>query len=827
MISNTIDARNDRADALAARGFNGMSYAILRLLPDVLAPTSAEVEVFFLNTSNLPAFTKNLFSITGGRRVVAGSGIGQVSVTNVKPGNTPASLLLTIAPIGDYSTYTLTLSHPKVDLIFQDLEFKFRPGCFSIDCAPAWDATPKPEPALGIDYLSKDFESFRHTLHTAMSQRVPGWQPSSRADLDETLIDLIAAAGDELSDYQDRVMNEAYLATCRNRVSLARHSRLMDYHIHQGCQASTWLALMVNTALKLGLNELQVRTGSRIQASDQDVIFSTREMHLDPSHRTLFDPRLNEFHLYTWSNTKSSLKAGATTADLKPLLGTTTDLKTLIVGRALLIQEVLNPATGAEAGRSLEKRQVVIVRSAVEMTDAFTTESFLRVTWDKADALRRDYCFTAFCADPPTENCATFFCNLIRIHHGAIVSARYREPGTFWGPSDVDSGRDEAVIRRYRFYERGDSDGTLCRLPQDLGPMAYVDTEKGGTVAPVSSISRIDSSADVSSSFGSPSAQLSVDGETWTEVISLVHSDDTADNGHHYAVETDERQRSVLRFGNGINGSRLPPDAVVELRYQLGGGNAGNVGANALVQSFDVNTTLKPAWLDKCWNPLDVINGCDPEPVSRILRNAPEAFRARQERCVTLADYVVQAQRVPGVSRAVACYAWTGSWRTVRVTLDPSAGVEWPVLLASARQRLEAVHLIGEDLEIRPPIFVPLEIVIDICLRDEVWPEDVRFVLEQEFSTGWTPDGRMAFFHPDQWTFGQSLHRSQIEGRIQRVPGIEHILRIKIKRFNDHQAVPQLIEQLTPRFNEIFEVRNDPDSREHGFVTFNLSGGRL
>ena len=39
---------------------------------------------------------------------------------------------------------------------------------------------------------------------------------------------------------------------------------------------------------------------------------------------------------------------------------------------------------------------------------------------------------------------------------------------------------------------------------------------------------------------------------------------------------------------------------------------------------------------------------------------------------MTLADYVQRAEEVAGVSRAVARYAWTGSWRTVRVTIDPA-----------------------------------------------------------------------------------------------------------------------------------------------------------
>ena len=49
-------------------------------------------------------------------------------------------------------------------------------------------------------------------------------------------------------------------------------------------------------------------------------------------------------------------------------------------------------------------------------------------------------------------------------------------------------------------------------------------------------------------------------------------------------------------------------------------------------------------------------------------------------------------------------------------------------------------------------------------------------MLEQEFSDGWTSDGRRGFFHPDEWTFGQALHRSAIEGRIHRVAGIKHVV---------------------------------------------------
>jgi hypothetical protein len=110
-------------------------------------------------------------------------------------------------------------------------------------------------------------------------------------------------------------------------------------------------------------------------------------------------------------------------------------------------------------------------------------------------------------------------------------------------------------------------------------------------------------------------------------------------------------------------------------------------------------------------------------------------------RAVTLRDYELRAEELPEVSRAAASYAWTGSWRTVRIAIDPVGTnvLEDSVRLKTTRH-LEAVRLIGEDLEIRPPHFVPLEIHVVLCASQGYWPDDLKFVLVQEFSARWTQD---------------------------------------------------------------------------------------
>ena len=224
-----------RARDLAASGLNGIDFVLVTLSP-AGSPTQANLEVHFFNDLNLaalaaaatanPSQISSMLPISGGERILAGPVSGQVQVTGATYTSTGV-VTLVVQPVGDYSVYTLTVQQNGFDPILSDADFRFRPGCFSSDCA---SRTANTAAAVNpqIDYLAKDYASFQHTLISAMVQRVPNWQAVSEADFDQVLIDTFAAAADELSDYQDRVMNEAYLAYARKRVSLRRHASVSD-----------------------------------------------------------------------------------------------------------------------------------------------------------------------------------------------------------------------------------------------------------------------------------------------------------------------------------------------------------------------------------------------------------------------------------------------------------------------------------------------------------------------------------------------------------------------------------------------------------------------
>lgn len=802
------EALLDRAGELEAKGLNGMKLILVKDLDTVSETSRALLEVYFFNginnfVTNVPAAAQALFSVTGGHRIKGGKEDGEVKAVKIAPhASDNTCLVLALEPIGDYSTYTLELTHAKIDPLFGKIDFKFRPGCFNTDCAPEWETSPEPKPAPVIDYLSKDYDSFKHTLINAMMERVPGWQATSEADLDQVLIDLFSAAADELSDYQDRVMNEAYLGTARKRISLARHARLMDYHIHQGNQASTWLALHVKDGMDYTMDKrFTVWTTTEEEIHTPGVFLSpVPEVGKEP----YFHHLLNELDLFTWSDSVTALEAGSTRADLavkanaKANAETIRDLIEEGKIKYLLIQEDRDPATGRSVGARPEKRQLLkLLPGAEVLQDPYFAapepeQWFVRVRWEEKDKLKYNYCFVT---DHTTET-VSFFCgNLLEVFHGRLSEPVFKVPGQTLAEGEY----------HYEFTEKGKW-GTVCRLP-DLESLAYRNTPPGGEVPPESTIA-----LEVKTSGGQ---------DPWDEVIGLIHSDDGSEKGDHFVVETDEEGRSLIRFGNGTNGRKLPEGAEVHCTYQVGKGLDGNIGADTLVYYDDAEFNK----ISKTWNPFDVVDGRAPEPSEEIIRRVPEAYRARQLRAVTLKDYEDCAMELDEVSQASARYAWTGSWRTVRITVDPKGTdtVDRQLKEKLARH-LEAVRLIGEDIEIRPPRWIPLEILVSLCVQPQYWPEDIKFILEQEFSDGYLPDGRMGFFHPDNWTFGQSIHASQIAGRIQAVQGVDHVKNIAVNRYDKPYQKPK--EMIPTASNEIIQVQNDPDHMERGIITFDIKGGR-
>jgi hypothetical protein len=181
----------------------------------------------------------------------------------------------------------------------------------------------------------------------------------------------------------------------------------------------------------------------------------------------------------------------------------------------------------------------------------------------------------------------------------------------------------------------------------------------------------------------------------------------------------------------------------------------------------------------------------------------------------------------PEVQRAAATLRWTGSWYTVFLTVDRLDGRAVDTAFEEElREFLEPYRMAGHDLEIDSPQYVSLEIDMQICVDPDYFCSDVLAALEDVFSSGTRADGSLGFFHPDNFTFGQSLYLSQLYAAAQKVAGVRYVEVLTFQRLDLPNTSGLDEGVLTMGRLEIARLDNDPNFRDHGILTFTMKGGR-
>ena len=226
-------------------------------------------------------------------------------------------------------------------------------------------------------------------------------------------------------------------------------------------------------------------------------------------------------------------------------------------------------------------------------------------------------------------------------------------------------------------------------------------------------------------------------------------------------------------------------------------------------------------------NPLPAWGGIEPESLEQVKLLAPTAFRAVQHRAVTEDDYAHAAELWPEVSQAVATFRWTGSWYTVFITIDPmGTNTVSPDMAQRVLDWVTSYTQAGYDLEINAPVYVALDIAIDICVAPYHFRGDVEQALLIALSNRQLPDGSKGFFHPDHFSFGQPLYLSQLYAAVMAVEGVDSALVTKFQRFG--KVANHELEQgyIAMDRLEIARLDNDPNFRENGVLSLNIGGGK-
>ncbi len=254
-----------RRDAVrAARDQNGLDY-----LEVETGAGGAALTLYFLGKAP-PGLGPANIRLEGGRRVRA----DQIGVTGVRTyaeddPERDDRVRVSLDRWGDGSTYTLRLVEADAegrptetplrgfDRRYDRLRFSFQAECPSdLDCKTAERCPPPEHRPVALNYLAKDYAGFRQLILDRLALLMPAWRERHVPDIGVALAEVLAYVGDQLSYYQDAVATEAYLDTARLRISVRRHVRLVDYPMHEGCNARAWVAAAVGQDTVLDARDL-------------------------------------------------------------------------------------------------------------------------------------------------------------------------------------------------------------------------------------------------------------------------------------------------------------------------------------------------------------------------------------------------------------------------------------------------------------------------------------------------------------------------------------------------------------------------------------------
>ena len=888
--SSIICKDDSKRRALARKApLNGLDY--LEVSDD-----QTRLTAYFLGKAPAWDITPDHLVIKGGRRI-RGITVTKVHTARSDREDVDDYLTVTVDRPGDASMYELCivdvdrvgkrLATPPRDFDprYACICFSFKASCPSdLDCAQTLPCETPKLPVPVIDYLSKDYASFRRLILDRLALVMPQWRERHIPDFGITLVELLAYVGDHLSYYQDAVATEAYLDTARLRISVRRHVRLVDYRLHEGNNARTWMTISVSQHLHLAIADFYfVAAGSDassriVKHADLARTAPARHVVFEPvgvQGKTAVDlyPEHNTIRFYTWGETECCLPKGATSATLmdpgtlpppsqpdpsqypksgsppgtqrEPPDATHYRLR-LAPCDVLVFEEVIGPRTGSPADADRARRHAVRLTKVTRSYDPLTQQLLVDIEWCDEDALPFPLCLSSVSVPPDCElvtDVSVARGNVLLADHGETVTddigevpvrkivAKCDEPCT---PAEIEKlpGLFRPRLPRSDVTHSGQVPACTRAMTRcddscySAAASLMLEQDPRTAIPQVSLESYPMKPRELDGK--SPGASTTGPGMSparWVPQLDLLGS---GPDDRHVVVEIDDERAAHLRFGDGDGGRQPAAGEFFRARYRVGNGRIGNVGPDTITRMVFRNNLPNGVEI-AARNPLAAAGGVEPELVVEAKLRAPYLIRHRLERAVTPADYaaIVRRDFRAHVQRAAAVFRWNGVNAEVLVAIDAiGASDADEELLCRIDRHLQRYRRIGHDLHVVRAEHVPLLLELKVCVKPGHLRAHVKAALLAAFGNRALPNDQRGFFHPDSLTFGEGVFVSRIVALAQSVDGVESSVVSRLERLFEGPNGELEAGSLPLGILEIARLDNDPDFPENGQLLLVLEGGR-
>lgn len=262
-------------------------------------------------------------------------------------------------------------------------------------------------------------------------------------------------------------------------------------------------------------------------------------------------------------------------------------------------------------------------------------------------------------------------------------------------------------------------------------------------------------------------------------------------------------ENGELRFGNGRIGKVPPANAEIHVKYQVGGGAAGNVPARYLQQILDnaQNRALVSNWntirpVLRVVQPFAVIGGEEAETQSAAQGRAVQCL-AQRHRAITLQDFEELALSSPGVPVARAhampdfhpdapCFPASGCITVIVVPhcADPSRNIN-PGFLKAVSRYLERRRTVATEVHVTGPAYTTVIVHARLHVDNRSDKDRVRKNAQ---------DTLAGFFHhlnggPDKkgWPIGRDVYRAEIMALLNELPGVISVDELGLRTEKDSE----------------------------------------
>jgi hypothetical protein len=374
------------------------------------------------------------------------------------------------------------------------------------------------------------------------------------------------------------------------------------------------------------------------------------------------------------------------------------------------------------------------------------------------------------------------------------------------GLDSVDNGRDRTTLKLSaslaNCYER-----SSARIYGNVVPATHGETVEeilgSGDAGQPDQTFQLQQSPLTFVSAATPSGsastlELRVNDLLWTEVSTLYgHGGDE----RIYTIHTDDEGVTTVRFGDGVEGARLPTGRNnVRAVFRKGLGTDGNVAAQKIT-----NLLSRPQGVKSATNPAPADGAENRESLDGARDNAPLSVLTL-DRAVSVKDYADFARAFAGIAKAHALWIPAGPARGVFLTI---AGIDGATVSESSTtfgDLMAALRSYGDPLvamhikNYRSPKFhLKLAVKVLTDYDSEMVLADVEETLRDDFCF-------------DARDFGQGVSEDEVMAVVHSVEGVKAVRVIRLYRCDS--GVSDVVEPRLFAAVPVADVSAEPPAAE-------------